>query len=722
LVSIFFVVALMSGVSYLSYINGKKSIAFADDISRLRLVLHTMSKMNEQETSLETAARKYLTTGDKKYFDSCETLPPAIYNGIATLEAAEVGDSGMQKTFTVLKKEAGWQQHMLTDALSLYRDSVQAAWQILNSEKVKESFYNVKREINEARENEDFIFAAQTTTNQVEMRNNLNLIFIRNGIILFLLLVGLLVINLDIQKRMKAEKIVLEEEKKYAALIEGAGDLVCTFNYFGALTYTSSRIETLSGYDKQELLNKHYSTVIAPEWKDRVEQLFKEWILKKKREALMELQVITRNGEKKWVEIKTVLVSGGNDAAGILCICRDINEKKKAELQRADASRNQEVFLANMSHEIRTPMNGIIGLTHLLSQTGLNAEQNDYLKGVRDSARKLLTIINDILDISKINAGKIVLEEEPFSLKELIDNTVLTLGRKAKKQNIKINTYLAPEIPAMIMGDHVRLSQILWNLADNAVKYNKQDGEVCISVTKQYEDEGQLILDFAVKDSGIGIENTLIPSVFEPFIQANPAVSRKYGTGLGLSISKKLVELQGGAISVQSILNEGSLFSFSLNFKKYTYDKTKTKISRKEYNEYKHLKGASVLLVEDNIINQKVGVKMLEKEGIKVEVAVDGKKSIEMLEKKTYDLILMDLQMPEMNGFEATKHIRTKMGPGFNHIPIIAITAASLQGEYERCLAAGMNDYLLKPFEPRDLFDKMEHLVNLPPEYATVLT
>jgi PAS domain S-box-containing protein len=704
----------MSGVTYLTYINGRKSVVSADDISRIKLVLGTIREIDEQDASIEFNAHKYFSTGNSKFYDSCKSMNANILDEIDNLKIFGLSDSGMRKSIAVLGKEVQQQQDILSKVLSMNKDSAMVALQILNSDKVKELFYNFRKDLNKATENESFLFATQITVNQETARNNLHLIFTRSGIILFFLLLGLFMINRDIQKRIRAEKNALEREQKYAALIEGAGDLVCTFNLRGALTFTSSRIETLSGYSKQELLNKHYSTIIAPEWKDRVHQIFKEQLKNKKRETLVELQVITKKGEKKWVEIKAVLISGNAETAGLLCICRDINARKKMEVERANASRNQEIFLANMSHEIRTPMNGIIGLAHLLSLTGLNVEQNDYLKGIRDSARKLLTIINDILDISKINAGKIVLDEEALNIKELIDNTVLTLGRKAKKKGIKINTYIDPEIPAMVLGDHVRLSQVLWNLGGNAVKYTRKDGEVTISVIKHYEDENTVQLAFAVRDNGIGIESALLPSIFEPFIQANPAASRKYGTGLGLSISKKLVELQGGKISVQSTFGEGSQFSMLLSFKKYAYDKPRIEaLNRMKGDDYKNLNGISVLLVEDNIINQKVGVKIMEKKGIHVSVAENGRRAVEILEKKHFDLILMDLQMPEMNGFEATQQIRSKMGPDLAHTPIIAITAAALQGEYEKCMAAGMNDYLLKPFEPNDLFDKMEYLVNL---------
>lgn len=713
LLSIFFVIALMCGVTYLSYINGQKSVVSADNISRIRLVLKALGEVDIEDAALEVNAHKYLSTGEEKYYDSCKSLPDYILYEVSNIRIFGISDSGIRSNLVLLEKEVNRQAQVVNKVLDISKDSIERARQILNSDSVREAFYRVKKEINKARENEGFLFAMQITVNQETVRNNLKLVVFRSGIILFFLLLGLFMINRDVQKRIKAEQNALEREHKYAALIEGAGDLVCTFNYRGVLTFTSSRIETLSGYNKQELLNQQYSTIIAPEWRDRVYQIFREQLKNKKRETLAELQIITKNGEKKWIEVKAVLIAGNKDTAGLLCICRDINDRKKAELQRADSIRNQEIFLANMSHEIRTPMNGIIGLAHLLSQTGLNTEQNDYLKGIRDSARKLLIIINDILDISKINAGKIVLEEAPFSLQELIDNTTLTLGRKAKKKNIKLHAYIAPNVPAVIVGDHVRVSQILWNLCGNAVEYTRKDGEVTISVTLQNEDENNIQLNFSVKDNGIGIDSALLESIFEPFIQATPATSRKYGTGLGLSISKKLVELHGGAIAVQSTLGEGSTFSMRLNFKKYTYSKPKIESLNKDvHGEYRNLKGLNVLLVEDNIINQKVGVKILEKKGVKVEVAENGKRAVEMLEKSAYDLVLMDLQMPEMNGFEATVHIRTKMN-GISNVPIIAITAAALQGEYEKCMAAGMNDYILKPFEPNDLFDKIEKLVNL---------
>lgn len=720
LISVLFVIALMGGVTILSYVNAKKSVASADNISRLRVVLRTMREIDEKDASWEIIAHKYIFNGDKKYYDSCISLPASINAGIGNLEIFGRKDSEIMNCAAGLRKAVLLQQHFITRVLSLRNDSNKLAQEVLNSESAQEAFNGFKEEISKAREDETFVFATQITLNQESARTNLNFIFIRSGIILLFLLLGLIMINRDIQKRIKAEKAAQEGEQKYAALIEGAGDLVCTFNHLGTLTFVSSRIESLTGYSKQEMENRNYSTILAPEWRDKIQQAFKVQLKNKKREALLEFQIITNKGEKKWVEVKAVLISGNENLGGFLCICRDINERKKAELERTNASRNQEIFLANMSHEIRTPMNGIIGLAHLLTQTGLNTEQNEYLKGIRDSARKLLTIINDILDISKINAGKIVLEEEPFSISELINNTTLTLGRKSKKKNINVSTYIDPEIPELVLGDHVRLSQILWNIAGNAVKYTKKDGEVIISVIKQFEDESNVLVGFSVKDNGIGIETSLLPAIFEPFIQANPAESRKYGTGLGLSITKKLIEMQGGAISVQSKLGEGSQFSFRMNFKKYANGKPRPEILNKEFSgDYKNLVGLSVLLVEDNIINQKVGAKILGKKGINVEVAENGKKAVEMLEKKHYDLILMDLQMPEMNGFEATRHIRTKMGPALAAVPIIAITAAALQGEYEQCMAAGMNDYILKPFEPKDLFDKMEYLVNLTPKQVT---
>jgi len=531
---------------------------------------------------------------------------------------------------------------------------------------------------------------------------------------LLFILAGMFAINHNWLRRLKAESAAIESEKKYAVLMEGAGDVICKFNDHGLLTFISSKVEQLSGFKKGEMLNRHFSTIIPADWIERLKHSFSEQLKNKRRESLHELQIITKKGEKKWIELKAILTTEENREVCFLCICRNIDERKKTEIEMVQSGRNQEIFLANMSHEIRTPMNGIIGLAHLLTHTALNGEQGEYLKGIQDSARKLLTIINDILDISKINAGKIALQEEPFSVQEVIHNMVLTLGRKAKKKNISLITTIDNNIPDLVMGDHVRLSQILWNLGGNAIKYTKKDGEVRITINKQFEDSESVRLAFSIKDNGIGIERSLLPSIFDPFIQANPAASRKYGTGLGLSISKKLVELQGGVILVESMVGKGSIFSFRLNFKKYQPAHVlKGTPAQNDASPSYSLKGKRVLLVEDNLINQKVGARILEKNGMVVDVADNGKKAIEQLTNNTYDLILMDLQMPEMNGFEATIYIRTKMDTPKSNTPIIAITAAGLQGEYEKCMASGMNDYILKLFEPKELMKKINHLVRL---------
>ncbi len=386
-------------------------------------------------------------------------------------------------------------------------------------------------------------------------------------------------------------------------------------------------------------------------------------------------------------------------------------EKKTLEEKRAEnALHNQkELFMANMSHEIRTPVTGIMGLTELLDETNLTTVQQEYLDGIKNSSESLLAIINEILDISKINAGKITFEKKVFDFRSIIKNIAFTLIPKANQKDVSFSYSIDDVIPKEIIGDQVRLSQILWNIAGNAIKFTEK-GSVQLKISLQNEDDTSVRLLFSVADTGIGIPDNRLEGIFEAFTQADPNTSRKYeGTGLGLTIASKLIELQGGSISVESIVDKGSTFRFSIPYNKYFPRKKPEEIDAGQLPSLNifNLENIHVLLAEDNKVNQKVCSKILTSKGVRVDIAENGKIAVYLASSKQYDIILMDIQMPEMDGYEATRFIRTTMPKPICDTPIIALTAFAMEGEDEKCKAAGMNGFVSKPFKANELCAKI---------------
>jgi signal transduction histidine kinase/CheY-like chemotaxis protein len=381
------------------------------------------------------------------------------------------------------------------------------------------------------------------------------------------------------------------------------------------------------------------------------------------------------------------------------------NNLEKARKQLEESMAVKEQFLANMSHEIRTPMNAIVGFTELLQQTELNEEQQQYVDAVRSSGQNLLVIINDILDFSKIQSGKINLETTSMNLRVMMETVMAMMHPKASGKKINLSFYIQENIPALLLGDPIRLSQVLINLIDNGIKFT-EEGEVRISVYLISENEKTVKLKFEIRDTGIGIPEDKLSSIFDGFTQASNETTRKYGgTGLGLAISKQLIELQNGSLQVESEINTGSIFTFNITFEKNV-------LSAKEKNHavqqfYTSLTGIHILLVEDNELNQMLVQKMMNEVKCKVEVAENGRVAIQKIEKTFFDIILMDIGLPGIDGYEVTQHIRNKLSPPQSAIPIIAVTAHALKGEEEKCLSAGMNGYISKPFNKEELFEKI---------------
>lgn len=376
----------------------------------------------------------------------------------------------------------------------------------------------------------------------------------------------------------------------------------------------------------------------------------------------------------------------------------DTSEKKLKE-----ASKIREQFVANISHEIRTPMNAILGFTGLLQKTDLTKNQQDYIRSIRSSAENLLTIINDILDLSRIESGMMHIERLPFNLRELMDSLITMMSVKAKDLNLYLHTEIDNSIPFMLNGDAIRLTQILINLISNALKFTHEGG---VTVKAELIDKKDEIarIRFSITDTGIGIEREKLRTVFERFHQAQPETTRRYGgTGLGLSIVKQLVEIQKGTLGVRSEPGKGSEFVVELSYQIVSGAKAASSFSTDELVIKPFFEKIKILVAEDNLMNQKLVKYLLEQWQIDFDIRSNGTEAIEALQKypDEYNLILMDIQMPEMDGYTATEKIRNELNSA---IPIIAMTAHALAGEKEKCLAAGMDDYISKPLHEEQLY------------------
>ncbi|MDX2250406.1 MAG: ATP-binding protein [Bacteroidia bacterium] len=515
--------------------------------------------------------------------------------------------------------------------------------------------------------------------------------------------------ELNKKQQEKSEVII-------SAILDNVVDGVLTFNpRFEIQTFNSSA-EAIFGYTAGEILGSPCKDLVAPDSSDWYEEMLASLLLAGKVEGKdSEDRVWGKHQSGKLFPME-ITVSRVNleDEYFFLAIVRDITERKitEAELIKAKevaeaAASAKSQFLSQMSHEIRTPMNAVIGITDLLLDEDLTPEQMENLKILKFSGENLLVIINDILDFSKIEAGKVELEEVEFSVSELVSSIRESLVYKAKEKGISLQMVVDKKLPSKLVGDPVRLSQILINLMSNAVKFT-EEGSVTLRINYQYEVENIGHIQFEVEDTGIGIPEDKLDMIFESFTQSQSDTTRKFGgTGLGLAITRRLVELFGSGISVKSEMGKGSIFSFTLKMKKGESEAALTTIPSAEKIVFEGLEGARILLVEDNRVNQIVASNYLKKWGIRFDIAENGYQALEKLEQKFYDLVLMDLHMPEMDGYEASKAIRAKEDLYYQKLPIIALTASALGPVKGNVMEAGMNDFVSKPFRPHQLFQTM---------------
>lgn len=446
-----------------------------------------------------------------------------------------------------------------------------------------------------------------------------------------------------------------------------------------------------------------------------------------------ERQLVRKDGSFFWARMQAQAVDLDDLSKGLAGMVIDVSAEHAAMEQMAqarrlaeDAARTKADFLANMSHEIRTPMNAIMGMTHLVLQTELNPRQKDYLQKIHRSSKHLLGVINDVLDFSKMDAGKLSLERIPFDLNVLITDLTNVLEAKTAEKGLQLKVHIDQSLPEQFKGDPLRLQQILLNFANNAVKFTHQ-GEVEIRVDGYKASAGKRGLQFSVRDTGIGLSPDQQQRLFRSFEQADGSTTRKYGgSGLGLAISRRLAEMMDGEVGVNSQEGKGSTFWFKVELEavparastermhtRGVAEHSRQKAVESGFAELKRqLQGAHILLVEDNPLNQEVATELLKQVGVSVDVAAHGAEALQQLEQRRYDLVLMDMQMPVMDGLTATRRIRRQ--PQFADLPILAMTASALVTDREACIEAGMNDFLAKPIEPKKLWAELARWINMP--------
>ena len=515
---------------------------------------------------------------------------------------------------------------------------------------------------------------------------------------------------------------------KYSlSLIEASLDPLMTINTEGKIMDTNEATVNVTGHSRSVLIGSDFLDYFTEPQKAR--EVYQEVFANG---SVTDSPLTLRHNDGKLTDVLfngSVYKDDRGNVLGVVIVARDVTDQKRiatelteakmfaelatsiAEIAKSTAEKStvtaenamkaKQQFLSNMSHEIRTPMNAIIGFTKVVLKTELTAKQKEYLTAIKMSGDALIVLINDILDLAKVDAGKMTFEKTPFKLSMSIHAMLHLFETKIQEKNLRLITQYDKNIPEVLVGDPVRLHQIILNLVSNAVKFTTR-GKITVSVNLLNEDDEKVTIEFAVTDTGIGIKEDKLPTIFENFQQATSDTSRLYGgTGLGLAIVKQLVQSQDGIINVMSKEDEGSTFSFTLSFKK-TKDEAKTEIEIDESNA--EIKDIKVLVVEDIALNQLLMKTVLDDFGFECDIAADGKIAIEKLENRTYDIILMDLQMPVMNGFEATEYIRNTM---HSNIPIIALTADVTTVDLAKCTSVGMNDYLAKPLDERILYSKI---------------
>lgn len=493
----------------------------------------------------------------------------------------------------------------------------------------------------------------------------------------------------------------------YSAVVEDGSDLIFVVDFDGNIHYHNSSVRTTLGLKGRNLNEKNFFDFVPPASVDQLKKKFKQ-SEKRAYTEKVEIQFLCKDRSYIFLEFNAINLKHKAGLNGFILDCRDITQRKRDAEELVRLQKAKQQFLANISHEIRTPINGIAGMASLLSQESSPEERRTYLNAIKHSAENLKVIINDILDLAAIDAGKLRFEMIPFSLHDILPSLVSMFAYQAKEKKLAFDYRVHPSLNRNLLGDPVRLNQILINLISNAVKFT-HTGQIEIICSVEKKEKTKCIVKIQVIDTGVGVPSDKLDTIFESFSQADASVTRKYGgSGLGLTIVKQLVELQHGTIELKSEEHKGSNFIVRIPYS-FAGSERKQKAAIPKSTDTitdKQLQGVRVLLVEDNDINRLYAKSILQQWNCIVDIAENGLVAIEMVKYNFYDVVLMDVQMPVMDGYEATRAIRMMDSP-MRMAPIVALTANATKADVEKCLSSGMNDFLPKPFTPDDLYRKI---------------
>jgi PAS domain S-box-containing protein len=523
---------------------------------------------------------------------------------------------------------------------------------------------------------------------------------------------------IDITKSKLAEHKLQESIERYTSLKKYNHDAIISFDLNGNIINGNQMAEHLTGFKIKDLIGTNISALIGEKNLKEILSVNEDYTTVEKNISFIE------NKHSDPVEVLStlapIIIHGKN--VGFYIIVKDITEQKKLIIEKEAAERTNKAkseFLAMMSHEIRTPMNGVIGIADLLLQTNLDTEQNEYVQIIQRSGNTLIKIINDILDFSKIESGKAELLDEQFSVRVILSETLNLIFPKALEKNLEITTSIDAKVPNIVSGDATKLRQVLINLLNNAIKFTP-NGAIAVSVQNIKQNEDTVQLQFAIRDTGVGVPQEKVMNLFEPFYQVDNFMTRKVeGTGLGLAICKKLVQLLGGEIWYEPSLGQlGSIFIFTVTLKTQVV-KEAIKYDHSIELESQTKKSLKILIAEDNEINQIVLKRVIEKLGYNATIVQNGREAVEAAERYPYDIIFMDIQMPLMDGLEATKRIRETFA-STKYPFIVAVTAHALKGDREKYLEGGMDEYISKPISVDTVSNLLEKLIDSKTKYNSL--